>query len=338
MTVTPKQALQQARRIVVLDFGGLGDQIHSLPTLWMIRCNAAQAELHVIGAAGLHGPLTPWIDRAHLYRKQGLGGDLAFIGRIRRLAPDVAIAITASNHAVAFAGLSGATLRIARKADANKRWRWQPWLLDAVVEAPFHEIPMYRSRWNAFRQLGLDGDRPEFRVSIDAGLRRRHGISDDGYLHFSASATDDRRDLPAAQTIALWNALHAQRPELPIVISGQDTERARKRLATLLDGIAFRPARVFDGTLDVQAFVSVMQGAALHVGPDSGGLHVARIAGTPSLSWFRPNHHLRNWLPDDPEHHLAFVAPESRDDGLHGLSTEVLVDAATRLLAGRIAA
>ena len=332
-----KTALAAAGRVLVIDLGGLGDHIHSLPALWLIRQNAPQAELCVVGNSGLYGPLTPWIDRPIVYRKAGLKADLAFIGQLRQLKADVAIVITSSNHAVSFGGLSGAALRVARKADENKRWSWQPWLLDVVAEHPFHEIPMYRQRWNAFRALGLDGERPEFPVAIDAGLRRAAGIraADDGrYLHLSPSATDDRRDLPVDQMIALWDQLRARFPDRPFVVSGHGTARGKAKLAAILAGIGFTPEYVFDGTLDVHGFMSVVQGAALHVGPDSGGLHVARVAATPSVSWFRPNHHLKNWFPDDPERHRAFVAPESRDDGLHGFDLRVFVDAAADLLAG----
>jgi len=332
-----KAALGAARRVLVIDLGGLGDHIHSLPALWLIRHNAPQAELCVVGNSGLYGPLTPWIDRPIVYRKAGLKADLAFIGQLRRLKADVAIVITSSNHAVSFGGLSGAALRVARKADENKRWSWQPWLLDVVAEHPFHEIPMYRQRWNAFRALGLDGEQPEFHVAIDASLRRKAGIreADEGrYLHLSPSATDDRRDLPIDQMIALWNLLRARFPDRPFVASGHGTDRGRAKLAAILAGIGFTPEYVFDGTLDVHGFMSVVQGAALHVGPDSGGLHVARVAATPSVSWFRPNHHLKNWFPDDPEQHRAFVAPESRDDGLHGFDLQVFVAAAAELLEG----
>ena len=331
-----KAALAAARRVLVIDLGGLGDHIHSLPALWLIRQNAPNAELCVVGNSGLYGVLTPWIDRPIVYRKAGLKADMAFIGQLRRLKADVAIVITSSNHAVSFGGFSSAALRIARKADENKRWSWQPWLLDVVAEHPFHEIPMYRQRWNAFRALGLDGERPEFHVAIDPGLRRKAGIrvADEGrYLHLSPSATDDRRDLPVDQMIVLWDQLRARFPGRPFVVSGHGTDRGRAKLAAILAGIGFTPEYVFDGSLDVHGFMSVVQGAALHIGPDSGGLHVARVAATPSVSWFRPNHHLKNWFPDDPEQHRAFVAPESRDDGLHGFDLQVFVDAAAGLLA-----
>jgi len=326
--------LRAARKILIIDFGGLGDHIHSLPALWLLRQNCPKAILHVMGGAELFGAMTPWIDQVWDYRKGGLRGDLNWIGTLRRERYDATIVVTSSNHAVALGGFSGAALRIARKADENKTWRWQPWLLNEVLDVPFHTEPMYLQRWKAFRQMGLEGTAPEFHVSIDAGLRRRAGIEaadDKTYLHVSASATDDRRDLPLAQMIALWNALHARFPDRPIAVSGHGTPRGRTKLAAILAGITFKPWRVYDGNLDVASFVSVMQGAALHVGPDSGGLHVARLAGTPSVSWFRPNHHLKNWFPDAPGH-LAFVAPESRDDGLHGFDLDVFVEAAAKLL------
>lgn len=326
--------LRTARKILVVDFGGLGDHIHSLPALWLLRQHCAHAQLHVTGGAELFGAMTPWIDRVWDYRQRNVRSDLAWIAKLRREHYDAAMVITSSNHAVALGGLSGAALRIARKADANKTWLWQPWLLTQVLDVPFHREPMYVQRWQAFKQMGLDGREPEFHVTIDVELRRRAGIEatdDKTYLHFSASATDDRRDLPLPQMIALWDALHARFPERRIAVSGHGTLRGRAKLTAILQGISFQPWRVFDGNLDVPAFVSVMQGAALHVGPDSGGLHVARLVDTPSVSWFRPNHHIKNWFPDTAGQ-LAFVAPDAREDGLYGLETGTFVAAAVELL------
>lgn len=332
-----------ARKVLAIDFGGLGDHLHSLPALWLLRQGCPQAALQVlVGRASvpLMRQLTPWIDDAIGYDKGDWRADLALIRRLRAARYDAVIVLTASNHAVAFAGLSGAPLRLSRRADGNKRWFWQPWLLTETVDVPFHTEPMYRQRWRALHQAGFAGAgpplrlQPDFLLQIDPALRRAQGIAaeDDGrYLHCSASATDDLRDLPPAQMIALWNALHAALPDYRIVVSGNPGERGQRKLAALLEGIAFTPWRVYAGTLDVPQFMSVVQGAALHIGPDSGGLHVARIAGTRSVSWFRPNHHVRNWLPDEVGHR-ALIAPESKPDGLYGIATEDLVAAARELL------
>jgi ADP-heptose:LPS heptosyltransferase len=200
---------------------------------------------------------------------------------------------------------------------------------------------MYLQRWRALNAAGLSGEEPTSLAAgahavIDTHLRRALGITpadDKTYLHFSASATDDLRDLPPQQMVELCRTLHAAVPQLRVVISSNQSERGRAKLGALLTALPFAPWKVFAGALSIPAFASVVQGAALHVGPDSGGLHVARVAGTPSVSWFRPNVHIRNWLPIEPGHQ-AFVAPESRPEGLHGLDTAALVAGAVSLLQG----
>ena len=344
MTAPFAQRIAGARRVLVIDLGGLGDVIHALPALGLLRETLPQVELHAMvpsPSASLLRGCVPWIDAVLSYDKAGLRSDLGWIRRLRAQRFDAAIALTASNHAVAFAGLSGAPARLVRHADENKRWSWQPWLVTDVAEVPFHTEPMYRQKWRALAAVGCAGTLPAALtvdgLAIDAASRRARGIAaeyDGRYLHLSASASDDARDLPPAQTIALWRALAARFPDRPLVVTAAGNARARDRLALLLQGLGFAPWQVHAGDLDVPAFASIVQGAALHVGPDSGGLHVARLVGTPSVSWFRPNHHLANWLPDEPGHR-AFVAPDSRPDGLHGLDLAALVDAAAERLAAR---
>ena len=40
-----------ARKVMVLDLGFLGDTVHLLPALWMVRQTYPQAELHVTVAS-----------------------------------------------------------------------------------------------------------------------------------------------------------------------------------------------------------------------------------------------------------------------------------------------
>lgn len=331
------ERVRDARCVLVIELGGLGDALHALPALWLLRQGCPQARLLLMvpaSTAALFHAAAPWIDELLPYRKQGWRGDLAAWRSLRAARPEAAIAITASNHAIGFVGLSGARYRLARKADENKRWRWQPLLLSDVIEVPFHREPMYWQKWRFLRAAGFAGEQPEFHVTIDPQLRRAVGISADDdrrYLHLSASATDDRRDLPAAQMIALWEALRQALPGYRFAVSALGNPRGLAKLDALLAGLSFTPWKVFRGTLDAPSFAAVIAGAALHVGPDSGGLHVARVFGTPSVSWFRDNHHLRNWLPTEAEH-LALVAPNADDSGLHGIDTAALVRAADRLL------
>src|SRR5215472_9653418 len=56
---------RNARKIIVVDLGFLGDTVHLVPALWELKRNYAQAALHVltstVGQDVLR--LTPWVDR-----------------------------------------------------------------------------------------------------------------------------------------------------------------------------------------------------------------------------------------------------------------------------------
>lgn len=330
--------LRSARRILIIEFGGLGDHLHSLPALWLLRQNCPQARIEMLvggGGVPVFRGLAPWIDEVTPYER---GDDRTVVARLRAQGYDGALQLMQSNRGTVLLALSGARAKLLRRTDENKPWWWQPLFVDCVVQQPYHQFPMYRQRWNCLRQAGFEGPEPQSladgHAQIDQQLRRSRGIAeadDHGYVHLSSSATDDLRDLPPAQMLALWEALHQALPGLRFVVTASATPRGRSKLEALLGQLSFQPWKVFAGDLDIPAFAAVVQGAALHVGPDSGGLHVARIAGTPSVSWFRPNHHMRNWLPDEAGH-IALVAPESRSDGLYGIATETLVDAARQLV------
>lgn len=336
--------LGDAQRLLWIEFGGLGDHLHSLPALWTLRQNCPRAHISLLvgaGGAGLFQALAPWIDQVWGYARTGLAADVRWLRLLRAQGFDAGLQLMQSNRGAAFLALSGARSKLARRNDEHKPWWWQPWAIGHVAVQPYHQFPMYLQRWRCLRDAGLAGAEPESlalgaHAQIDPGLRRARGIAADedrAYLHLSASATDDLRDLPARQMIELWEALHAALPALRFVVSSNDSQRGRDKLQHLLEGLSFPLWKVFAGNLDVPAFAAVVQGAALHVGPDSGGLHLARLAGTPSVSWFRPNAHIKNWFPTEPGHR-AFIAPESRGDGLHGLATATLVEAAQELIAG----
>jgi len=330
---------QNIASLLVIDFGGLGDHIHSLPALWALRRALPQARLDILGGPGLFGALAPWMDHApELEPGHGFRQNLRQVRAIRRQRYEATMVFTSSNHAVSYGGLSGSRLRLARRSDENKRWSWQPLLLTHVVNVPYHTMPMYRQRLALMAAAGFPvpaatrlADVP---ARVEAAGRRAAGIgpADDGrYIHLSASATDPRRDLPLRQLTALCEHLRQQFPELRLIVSSNASERGRSRLAALLSRLDDVPWKVFSGELDTAGFASVIQGARLHVGPDSGGLHVARLVSVPSVSWFFDNHHIKNWLPDEPGHFTA-VAATFDADGLCGINLAELTGAADTLL------
>ena len=70
-TKTFLQRTRAAKKIMVLDLGFLGDTVHLLPALWMVRQAYPQAELHCAVAAHVTSLMdcVPWVNRVWGYMR-----------------------------------------------------------------------------------------------------------------------------------------------------------------------------------------------------------------------------------------------------------------------------
>ena len=98
----------------------------------------------------------------------------------------------------------------------------------------------------------------------------------------------------------------------------------------LLPQLDFTPWRVFSGDLDLLELAALVQRAAIHLGGDSGGLHVAWMTGVPTVTWFREYEGRPGWQPVG-DHHRSLVG-ERRENGITGITTEDLIEAVEELL------
>src|ERR1700733_11103495 len=86
-----------AKKVMVFGLGFLGDTVHLLPALWMVRQAYPQAELHVTVASHVVSVMdcVLWVNRVWGYmrypRHATLRENLDFIGRLRRERFDVLI-------------------------------------------------------------------------------------------------------------------------------------------------------------------------------------------------------------------------------------------------------
>ena len=195
---------------------------------------------------------------------------------------------------------------------------------------------MFRQKWHCLRQAGFpSATEPEFHVTIDAALRREAGIEavDDGtYFHVSPFTTADERELPAEQVVALIAGLRAAHPGKGIVLSCAANDRERSRMQALLARLREPPWRVYAGTLDVAGLAAVIQASACSLSGDTGSLHLAMMARTPAVAWFRAHKGEKEWIPEGPRYRVL-IAEGGPRDALHGIETRALVDAVGEVLA-----
>ena len=326
--------LPEARKVLVMELAGLGDNVHLLPALRLVRRRWPEAELHLMVNAHVASlfKLTPWVNRVWPYPsnpKPGLGGNLKWAGELRREKYDVVINTTGSDRSSLLAWATRAPRRIGRRPADGGPPGWRMLYTD-VVEEPFYREPMFRQKWRLLAQAGFAaGGEPEFGVTIDPALRRAAGIEagDEGtYFHVSPFTTADERELPAEQVVELITGLRAARPAMRIALSCAATDRERDRMGALVARLPEPPWRVYAGTLDVASLAAVIEKCACNLSGDTGSLHLAMMTRAPAVAWFRAHKGEKEWIPEGPRYRVL-VAEGGAKDALHGIDTRALLDA-----------
>jgi ADP-heptose:LPS heptosyltransferase len=327
-------------RVLVMELAGLGDNVHLLPALWVVRKQWPDAALHVMVNAHVASlfKLTPWVQRIWAYPsapKPRASGNLAWIRALRAEGYDCVINTTGSDRSSFLTWGTGAKFRLARRPADGGPFGWRLLFTD-VMEHPHYKEPMYVQKWQCLRKAGFEaGTAPEFHVTVDPAWRRAAGIGaeDEGrYFHVSPFTTADERELPARQVAELVDGLRAMRPDLKVVLSCAANAREQVKMTALVPLLREPPWRVHAGTLDVAGLAAVMQASALNFSGDTGSLHLAMMCGVPAVAWFRHHQGEKEWTPPGARYRVL-IAEGGERDALHGISTEALLAAAREALA-----
>jgi ADP-heptose:LPS heptosyltransferase len=331
---------RRAKKVMVLDLGFLGDTVHLLPALWVVRQAYPQAELHVTVASHITTLMdcVPWVNRVWGYmrypRHATLRENLQMVGRLRREKFDAVINLNGSDRSSWLTFLSGAPERLGRMPGGGGPPFWKR-MFTAVVSHPFTEEPVYLQRCHCLAKAGFPFSGPEFHTQVDpAGLRAAEISEADRhrYFHISPFTTADSKELPPAQLSELIARLAEKFPEKKLAVSCAPTPRELEKLEKLLALLPQKPWRVFAGNLNLMQLAAVIQGSALHFCGDTGPFHLAVMTNTPAVAWFWPNPGLRQWLPAAGPYRVIVGANEPGAQFLDRIATDELIAAAQSVL------
>ncbi len=334
------QRTRHAKKVMVLDLGFLGDTIHLLPALWMVRQAYPQAELHVAVSSQVTTFMecVPWVNRVWGYmrypRHATLRENLQMVSRLRTEKFDVLINLNGSDRSSWLTFFSGARERLGKIPRDGGPLFWKHMFTAHVAQPPRGE-PVYWQRCRCLEKAGFPFTRPEFHVEIKPGYLQAAGFSpaDAGtYFHLSPFTTDDRKELRPEQFTELIQALAARWPEKKLVLSCAPNDRERGKMASLLRGLPRQPWRVFAGDLNLMQLAAVIQHSAVHLCGDTGTLHMGLMTETPTVSWFRPNPGSAAWIPVGDRHRTLMGTGDNPDAALQGILTADLVDAVQTVL------
>lgn len=329
------QRTRDAKKVMVLDLGFLGDTIHLLPALWMVRQAYPQAELHVTVSSHVVSLMdcVPWVNRVWGYmrypRHATLRENLDMVSRLRREKFDVLINLNGSDRSSWLSFLSGARERLGRMPDDGGPPLWKR-MFTAHVQHPTGTEPLYMQRCHCLEKAGFPHRQPEFHVEISPDFFRRADVSeaDKGtYFHISPFTTADYKELSPAQLADLIAMLGKDFPEKRVVLSCAPTPREQAKMEQLLPMLPRKPWRVFAGNLSLNQIAGVIQHSALHFCGDTGTLHLAVMTQTPVVTWFWPNPGIKEWVSSGEQCRAIIGSNPPGETFLRGITTDALIQA-----------
>ena len=304
---------QHVRKIIVVDPGFLGDSVHLTPSLWEINRNYPQAKLHVtttpLGAEFL--AMVPCVDQVWPLKRSPQGTRLSeywrWIRNMRQEKFEVAFNFSGADRSTFLTFLTGARFRVAFAA--GRYHFWNTWLIPNWVPRPTRDrhISEQRREFLAACGLALAAPRYDFRIPPESVAWAEQHVPANA-VHLSINASHFLKEWPLERWISLVQVLLREHPEFCLIATGTVSLRERSRLEKLAAALADPRLRVFAGGVTLAQLAALLQRCSLHVGADSGALHLAAVLGRPTVSLFRDHAGLSEWLPRG-EGHERVVAP-----------------------------
>ena len=321
---------KNAKKVLYLDLGFLGDSIHQIPALRCIREAMPEAEIHAMFSSHILSimDVVPWIDKFIGYPRFPKGPawykDISRVMKLRKEKYDVIINLNGSDRSSLLTWAIGSPLRLGRiPPKVPAFWRW---CFTDTVFTPRGDMPVYRQSWESLKAVGFPGGEAKFDIDVPKRALEKVDILLDGqndFIHLSPFTTQDHKELPVNKIAQFVNQIVKDHPGLKVVISCAPNDRECSKFEELLSHLNTRPWKAFPGTLSLVQLSGLISRSNLHIGGDSGALHVAFMTGVPTISWFRNYNNRTEWMPDGPMHRS--VVGEESENGLQGIELEELV-------------
>jgi len=303
---------REASRVLIVDLGFLGDALHLLPSLWELRRHYAKAEIHLLAstsACEVVG-LTRSVDRLwplEMRReKRTLSEQWKVLREVRRLRCDVAINLNAADRSIILMGISGAKQRLALQGG---RWHaWNRWLIPHWLREPDRMLPVYDQLRQALTGGGFELGESCFGLEVPDSVRSwAANLVPEGTVHMSPCSANVLKEWPVHHQARLVTLLRERDSQLPIAISASARPREQKQVDALMEKLGPHAVIRLPSTMTLAQLMAVLARCRLHIGPDSGVIHLAMALGIPTVSFFRcRGEGWRGWVPVG-ERHRAFL-------------------------------
>jgi len=307
------------KKVLVVDLGFLGDTVHSIPAIRAIAQTGARVDVMTTPVGADLLGMVPEVNRSWIIplRKpspppwKNLGTLLA----IRKERYDAAISFAGSDRNLFCTGWSGARERVAHLTGRNA---WPSnWRLTRTISRRDRGQPVFEQRLSVLRDLGWEGANPGWAWAIpkeDEAWAKRQVSSP--FLHLSiSSASSPLNEWPLDAWSDVLHRVWEKAPETRVVVTGSGSRREIARQADLLSLAQDGRVQNFFDPLPMARFAALLRASQLHVGLDSGVLHLAMALGKPTVSLFRESVGRPGWEPRGAAHQIILRSCECAEAG-----------------------
>lgn len=302
---------RHARKIIVVDLGFLGDSLHLVPALWEIKRHYPQAELHVVAAPVGAEVLRLARCADHVWpveldpHRRTLRQQWDSVRALRRERFDLAVNFSGADRTLFWTALTGARHRVAHAAGRNHFWN--SWLISNWVPRQPAGMPVFEQRRQVLAACGLLLAAPRWDLALPEEARRKtEALLAPGAIHLSVCASSPLKEWPLENWVKFAKRLIAINPQLQIIATGSRQPREQERLRSLAEEVRNNGLKPLIG-LSIVELAAVLHRCRLHVGADSGVLHLAVAMGLPTISLFRDYHDASAWMPAGATHRVFRV-------------------------------
>jgi ADP-heptose:LPS heptosyltransferase len=306
------QRTSAARKIIVVDFGFLGDSVHLVPSLWEIKRHYPAAELHTlsatVGAEVLK--LAPCVNRAWAFPltpdSPSWWRHWDVLKQLRRERFDVAFNFSGADRTVFSTAFLGPRWTLAR--EGGRKHFWHRLLNVDWVKKADADLPMFEQRRQVLAAAGFTLAPAKFELKIPDEARAWAEAEVKGQpVHLSINASSAVKEWPLENWIEFVKLFSEKFPEIPLCATASGSPREQKRLRDLI--VAAKSAKIqsYEG-LNISRLAALVQRCRLQIGADSGVLHLAMALNVPTTTVFREYGALAEWIPLDGEHR-NIIAP-----------------------------
>ncbi len=303
---------RDARKIIVVDLGFLGDSVHLVPALWELKRHYPAAQLHTLSAP-LGAEVLKLVPCLHRVWDFPLGPPSpswwqhwGLIHALRREKFDLAFNFSGADRTIFLTALTGARWRVAHPG--GRHHFYNRWLVPNWAPRQPSELPVFEQRRQVLAACGLSLEEPRFDFAVPEIARKWAAKSiPDNSIHLSVNASGPLKEWPLRHWIELTRTLLAEDPQLTLVASGSARSREQARLKVFSTGVRNSRLKLLPPGLHIPQLAAVLERCRLHIGGDSGVLHLAMALGLPTVAIFRDYPAKTEWLPRGPEHQSLFA-------------------------------